>query len=98
MFVFLERDDLFLQSGTEITQLNGIHSEMAVRAHLPVRAQCCALTAMVGVSTRCGSARMKLPSRLQPPKAGTPACSCRHCGQGLTAALLDSATTPSSLA
>lgn len=66
MFVVFEHEGLFLRSGTEITQLERIHSEMEVRAHFPVHAQCCTLTARAGVLIRCQSAMTKLPSQLQP--------------------------------
>lgn len=45
MFVVFEHEGLFLRSGTEITQLKRIHSEMEAKAHFPVRARCCMLTA-----------------------------------------------------
>lgn len=73
MFVVFEHEELFLRSGTEITQPRHIHSEMEARAHFPVCAQCRTLTARVGASIRCGSAMTRLPSQLQPPNTGTPA-------------------------
>lgn len=50
---FFEHKGLFVQSGTEITQLKHIHSEMEVRTHFPVHAQCSVLT---GVLIQCWSA------------------------------------------